>query len=101
MSKNRTPASRAVDFVRVDEQREDPMDDDARSSASAGRASRAWSMNESVESGDANELATIRVRTMYGCVFQQFPGRARLLPPPCLNALRNTTQCLSLELDQG
>ena len=47
-----------------------PLGDDARSSASAGRASRAWSMDESVESGDANELATIRVRTMYGCVFQ-------------------------------
>ena len=71
MSKNRTPASRAVDAVRVGEKRDDSMTlgDDARSSASAGRASRAWSMDESVESGDANELATIRVRTMYGCVF--------------------------------
>ena len=45
------------------------MEEDARSSASAGRASRAWSMNESVEAGDEHELATIRVRTMYGCVF--------------------------------
>ena len=42
-----------------------------RKSASAGRASRAWSMNESVEAADldVHELATIRVRTMYGCVF--------------------------------
>ena len=72
MSKNRTPASTAVDAVRVGEQRDDPMPlgDDARSSASAGRASRVWSMDESVEAGDANELATIRVRTMYGCVCQ-------------------------------
>ena len=43
--------------------------EDARSFASAGRASRAWSMNESVAEGDEHELATIRVRTMYGCVF--------------------------------
>ena len=43
--------------------------EDARSSASAGRASRAWSTGESVAEGDEHELATIRVRTMYGCVF--------------------------------
>ena len=91
MSKNSTPASRTVDFVSVGEERDDPMPlgDDARSSASAGRASRAWSMDESAESGDANELATIRVRTMYGCVFQH----ASCLRHVFKTALQNTTQC--------
>ena len=61
------------------------MGEDARSSASAGRASRAWSMNESVAEGDEHELATIRVRTMYGCVFavplpRRHFGRARRPP---------------------
>ena len=59
--------------------------EDARSFASAGRASRAWSMNESVAEGDEHELATIRVRTMYGCVFavplpRRHFGRARRPP---------------------
>ena len=51
---------RAADAKRVGEKRDDPMP--------LGGASRA--MDESVDAGDANELATIRVRTMYGCVCQ-------------------------------
>ena len=61
MSKNRTPASRAADA-------DDPMPLGGNSGTASQPASCA--MDESVESGDANELATIRVRTMYGCVFQ-------------------------------
>ena len=58
MSKNRTPASRAAD---------DPMPLGGNSGTASQPAS--CSMDESVDAGDANELATIRVRTMYGCVF--------------------------------
>ena len=36
------------------------MDDD--------QESRAWTVDESVSANEENELATIRVRTMYGCV---------------------------------
>ena len=67
-------AERSVDSMDMGDTRDDPIPlpaaagDDARNStASVGRASRAWSTGESVEIGDAHELATIRVRTMYGC----------------------------------
>jgi hypothetical protein len=34
------------------------------------RETRAWTVDESVSANEENELATIRVRTMYGCVVQ-------------------------------
>ena len=70
------------------------MGEDARSSAAAGRASGAWSMNESDEAEDENELATIRVRTMYGCVFAVLLPRRHCetrTPPPAKTSLQKYT----------
>jgi hypothetical protein len=41
-------------------------DSEATGPPEQGVSSRAWSVDESVSANDENELATIRVRTMYG-----------------------------------
>ena len=52
--------------------RKSAPDDRASEPRSAGaardddRESRAWTVDESVSANEENELATIRVRTMYG-----------------------------------
>ena len=42
-----------------------------REGAGSERASRAWSVDSSITANEENELATIRVRTMYGCAGSQ------------------------------